>query len=230
MEKTYFRHEYKYIINACDYEIVKGRLSRVMAQDVHTDGSGKYTIMNIYFDSPGDAALFQKVDGVDVREKFRMRYYNKDTEHIHLEKKSKKNNLCHKEGVWISGAECTRILDGDTQWLKDEYSRPLLQELYGKMVVQQLRPKTVSAYERMPYVYPAGNVRVTLDSEMRTGIHNKDFLEADRVPTAYSGGEKSYLLEVKYDSFLPEHIRAMIQLGGRNLSAYSKYAQSRSFG
>ena len=41
----------------------------------------------------------QRKDGVNVREKFRIRYYNDDLSFIQLEKKSKVNGLCLKESA-----------------------------------------------------------------------------------------------------------------------------------
>lgn len=229
MAEGIFRHEYKYEINAMDYEVLKSRLKHVMKSDCHTDKYGKYRIRNIYFDTPEDRALMEKINGVSRREKFRLRYYNEDIFHIRLEKKSKYKNLCQKVSVWVSYEECTRILANEIEWMrKDE--RELLRELYGKMKSTGLRPKTISCYERIPFVYGPGNVRITLDSEMRTGVYSRDFLHMECVPMIYSGGMKRYLLEVKYDAFLPGHVRSMIQLGSRSPVAYSKYADSRSFG
>ncbi len=52
---------------------------------------------SLYFDTPEDKALWEKVDCVNMREKFRIRYYNGDTSYIVLEKKCKVNGLCGKE-------------------------------------------------------------------------------------------------------------------------------------
>ena len=42
-----------------------------------------------YFDNVYDKAIREKIDGVNKREKFRIRYYDGDTSYIQLEKKSK---------------------------------------------------------------------------------------------------------------------------------------------
>lgn len=64
----------------------------MMEQDPHTQ-DGKYMIRSLYFDDPSDKALREKLDGVNLREKFRIRYYNRDPSLLHLEKKSKHNSL-----------------------------------------------------------------------------------------------------------------------------------------
>ena len=44
----------------------------------------------------------------------------------------------------------------------------LIKELYIKMKVQLLKPKTIVEYIRVPYIYSCGNVRITLDRAIRT--------------------------------------------------------------
>ena len=44
------------------------------------------------------------------------------------------------------------------------------------MKTQQLRPRVLVSYVREPYVYAAGNVRVTFDSNIRTSLFQRDFL------------------------------------------------------
>lgn len=225
MEAIY-RHEWKHIINAADKIAIRQRMRAV----AHTDKNatdGRYVIRSLYFDNLADKALREKLDGVNLREKFRIRYYNGDTEHIFLEKKSKKNGLGTKDRTLLSAAEAQRIIDGDLDWMM-ETDRPLLQELYVKMKSQGLRPKTIVDYTREPFVYGPGNVRVTLDYNIRTGLSCIDFLNPDCV-TIPAGGSET-ILEVKWDEYLPECIRDAVQLGSRQMSAYSKYAACRIYG
>lgn len=74
---------------------LRARLRAVMAWDEHSV-NGKYEIRSLYFDNLADRALREKIDGVNSREKFRVRYYNGDTSFILLEKKSKCSGLCSK--------------------------------------------------------------------------------------------------------------------------------------
>lgn len=222
-----FRHEYKFLLNEGDYLILRARLRAVMARDAHTDGRCEYRIRSLYFDTPGDKALREKLDGVNCREKFRIRWYNGDLSFISLEKKSKINGLCSKVSAQITGEEAQRLLDGDLSWMLDG-SREVAAELYAKMKFQQLRPKTIVDYTREPFVFPAGNVRVTLDREIRTGVCGRDALSPGAV--TIPAGERTVLLEVKYDEFLPDLVRNAVSLGGRRSGAFSKYAACRIYG
>ncbi len=227
MSERHFRHEYKHEISYGDMLCIKQNLSAVAQLDSNAI-NGSYKIRSLYFDNVYDQALREKLDGVDHREKFRLRYYNDDpTAVIHLEKKSKQNGLCNKIMTEVSVEEAQRIVDGDVDWMRKD-KRALLVELYSKMNAEGLRPKTIVDYERIPYIYGPGNVRVTLDYDIRTGLRAVDFLDTQilMVPVMM---EQAAILEVKWDEFLPDIIRTACGLRSRRAGAYSKYAASRMF-
>ena len=197
-----------------------------MEPDAHAAG-GKYLVRSLYFDTPEDTALREKLDGVSRREKFRLRFYNHDPSLIHLEKKSKLAGLGCKESADLTAQEAQRIIDGDILWMQ-QAQQPLIRELYTKMQIRQLRPKTIVDYTREPFVYAPGHVRVTLDYDIRTGLRSTDFLNPDALTVP--AGDAPILLEVKWDNFLPDIIRDAIQLEDRQVTAFSKYAQCRIYG
>lgn len=221
-----FRHEWKHEINASDMITIRQRLRAVAKIDSHSIG-GKYEIRSLYFDNLYDTALREKIDGVNKREKFRIRYYNGDTSFISLEKKSKINGLCQKSEVNITAEEAQKIVDGDYKWMI-ESDKPLVNELYSKILSKGLRPKTIVDYTRETYTYPAGNVRIALDYNIRTGLQSTDFLN----PNCFTipAGELPIILEVKWDEFLPTIVKDIVQLEGRRSSAFSKYAACRIYG
>ena len=220
-----FRHEWKHEISYSDLMVLRQRLGAVMQRDAHAK-NGRYFIRSLYFDNAADKALREKLDGVNDREKFRIRYYNHDPSVIHLEKKRRRNGLGSKEMAALTAGEAQRIVDGDTEWMKNA-DRPLVRELYTKMQSQGLRPKTIVDYMREPFVYGPGNVRVTLDYDIRTGLRSTDFLNPDCV--TIPAGDSPIILEVKWDDFLPNIIRDIVQLEGRHTSAFSKYAICRIY-
>lgn len=221
-----FRHEWKHEINLSDMYAIRQRLRTVMRSDENAV-NGQYFIRSLYFDNIADKALREKLDGVNCREKFRIRYYNNNTELIHLEKKSKINGLGSKQNAMLSKQEVMAIVNGDYDWMIDS-GRPLVCELYAKMKSQGLRPKTIVDYTREPFVYTPGNVRVTLDYNIRTGLLCTDFLNPDCV--TIPAGNTSIILEVKWDEFLPSVIRDIVQLESRHTAAFSKYAACRIYG
>lgn len=222
-----FRHELKYTLNFLDYMEIRQRLRAVFPADEHTNEKGEYFIRSLYFDNPEDKALREKLDGVNKREKFRLRYYNFDVSQIQLEKKSKINGLCNKRQSTVSKEQVQNLLDGKLDWMSQSGDE-LLTELYSKINSQQLRPKTIVDYTREPFVFAPGNVRITLDRGIRTGLNSTDFLNPG-VPTV-SAGEPVIILEVKFDEFLPQLVRDVVQLNSRRASAFSKYGVCRIYG
>ena len=221
-----FRHEWKIEISAADLLALRSRLRVLMDPDEHAV-NGRYLIRSLYFDTPTDKALREKIDGVDRREKFRVRYYNGDMGFLSLEKKSKLNGLSNKEAVQITAEQARTIAAGNIPEPRED-APPLLRELCVKMRTQGLRPKTVVDYTREPFVYRPGNVRVTFDYGIRTGLGCTDFLNPELVTVP--AGDAPILMEVKWDAFLPDVIRDAIQLTGRRSAAFSKYAQCRIYG
>ena len=159
------------------------------------------------------------------REKFRIRYYNDDLSFITLEKKLKHNDLCMKVDAPLTAEDYRRILQAPGPWMLEHP-----QELCCKMKTQQLRPRVLVSYVREPYVYAAGNVRVTFDSNIRTSLFQRDFLNGALPDIIATDAPGDIILEVKYDAFLPEVIRALLQTGALRQQAFSKYGACRRFG
>lgn len=221
-----YRHEWKHEINQADLFALRQRLRAVMTPDPHA-ADGKYIIRSLYFDNAADKALREKLDGISRREKFRIRYYNGDVSLIHLEKKSKIGGLGQKESAGLTAAQAQAIADGCTDWMAGSRDE-LIYELYVKMRTQGLRPKIIVDYTREPFVFGPGNVRVTLDYNIRTGFCCSDFLNPG-CPTV-PAGEAPIILEVKWDNYLPDIICDAVRMPGRRVTAFSKYAQCRIYG
>ena len=222
-----YRHEWKHQLSYGDFLALRHRLGTVLQHDRHVLADGTYQIRSLYFDTPDDRALREKIDGVNCREKFRIHIYNGSDQLIRLEKKSRRNALGNKQMAALERSEAQRIVDGDLQWMRTHESE-LVRELYDKMCHQRLKPKTIVDYRREPFVYAPGNVRLTLDWDLRTGLAGTDFLNRSCVTVPVP--EPMYLLEVKYDGFLPDLIRDLVQMESRSAGAFSKYAQCRVYG
>jgi len=221
-----YRNEIKHIISPSDRAMICASMRAVAKLDPHAKEKGYYTVRSLYFDNIADKALREKIDGVNQREKFRIRYYDGDPSLIHLEKKVKQDGVGYKVSCPLSREEAQKIVDGNTTWMA-ACDRALVVELYAKMKGQDLRPKTIVDYERIPFVYGPGNVRVTIDYNIRTGLRCIDFLNPDCI-TLPTGSD--IILEVKWDDYLPSVIRQAVQAKGRRATAFSKYSTCRMYG
>ena len=222
MKTGKWRHELKYNINMAEYFGLRSCLDGIMERDEYSVG-GAYSVESIYFDNFRDRALKEKIFGVNEREKFRIRLYNGDLSFIRLEKKQKKDGMCKKVSTRINEDVMNAMLDGTLPLLSDD----LLREFYVKKNVDLLMPKTIVRYRREAFTYGPGNVRVTFDSDIRTGMYSCDFpMTDDGMPAAVPG---FIVLEIKYDEFLPDAVRDAVQAGYPRVQAFSKYAACREF-
>ena len=111
-------------------------------------------------------------------------------------------------------------------FLLDKNSQ-LAVEFYSKLQGRLLKPKTIVTYDREAFRYPAADVRITLDRNIKTSLHIVDFL-SETVPKV-SVAEEFTVLEVKYRRFIPDVVLMAIQTEGSLTTAFSKYAVCRRF-
>lgn len=221
-----YRHEIKHLITPADAVAIRANLNAVARVDPNAaQNGGHYLIHSLYFDDLCDTALHEKLDGVNQRKKYRIRYYNDDLSYIVLECKIKQDGVGTKPQQRLTLEEAERILSGDIGWMVTS-GKPLLASLYVDMKIHGLRPKVVVEYKRLPYVYAPGNVRVTIDWNIRTAKPNQFFASN---PLTLPIQDNVMLLEVKWDEYLPSIIRQAVALKSRQGSAFSKYAACRVY-
>lgn len=223
-----FRHELKHYVTAHDCHLIRSRIRHLLQKDEHCRNDGTYHVRTLYFDNTENKVLNEKLAGVDNRDKWRIRIYNYSEEVIRLEKKSKSGGRVAKTSRSLTREECDKLCYGDIAWLRDA-PEALMRELYYNMVTFHLKPRTIIDYSREAYVYGPGNVRVTFDSNIRSGLHRLDFFSRN-MPTVGTLDPTLVILEVKYDEYLPDVVSYLLQLGNRERLSVSKYALGRIYG
>ncbi|MBQ9605976.1 MAG: polyphosphate polymerase domain-containing protein [Lachnospiraceae bacterium] len=226
-EKKHYRHEYKYIEPELRLKAAELRLDTFMKKDSHTGDKGFYSIRSLYFDDYFDSFLMENIDGVDEREKWRIRIYDRSSDFISLERKSRKADLISKDSCRISKDTFAKIMDGTVR-VEDD-NPPLLNVFIVTIRTKALHPAVIVEYERTPFAAKEGNTRITFDRNIRSSSE-LDALLADRElasrPVLETGQN---LLEVKYDAFLPNHFQHAIETGHMHRETFSKYYLSRKF-
>ena len=222
-----YRHELKYEITAAQLQLLKNRINHLIPPDKHAGPTGGYTIRSLYFDDQYDRCFRENEDGTDPREKFRIRIYNASSQRITLECKRKERGKTHKTSCPLTVEQTKQLMQGKP--IGDIASQPpLLQKLTVQMLTRRLRPVVIVEYERIPYVYKNGNVRITLDTNIASSSAVECFLDAQipKRPILPAGQE---LLEVKYDEYLPDFIYRNLQLHSLRQTAFSKYYLCRKY-
>lgn len=222
-----FRHELKFMINRHQYYILRQRLRGLARHDEHAGQSGEYHIRSLYFDDIDNSALHDKLGGIRDRRKYRIRIYNRRDDLIHFEKKIKTGDYIAKLKERLTRETVDTILAGNIEVLNAP-EKPLLHELYLEMKQRLLAPQVIVDYVREPFVCPNGNVRITFDKELRTGLHAVNLFDPDLRPVS-AIDDKLIILEVKYDEYIPEYLRAALQLEGLRQQSASKYVICRKY-
>ena len=222
-----FRHEYKYMIDAKQEGILQIKAMGVMQRDPHVREDGSYLVRSAYFDDIHDNCLSDNLSGSDPRSKFRIRYYNFDIGRISLEKKIKIRGMCLKESCRLTAEECETFLHGDVPVVTEDMPMDK-KRLLTEVQLLGLVPKVIVTYERIPFVYSGGNVRVTFDCKITSSGELDRFLSGDYAgrPVLPCGDS---ILEVKWDEVMPKHIKDVLELEGLNWTAFSKYSMCRMF-
>ena len=226
-EKKHYRHEYKYVEPELRLKAAELRLNAFMKKDPHAGDKGWYSIRSLYFDDYFDSFLTENIDGVDEREKWRIRIYDMSPDFISLERKSRKSDLISKDSCAISSDAFGQIMNGNIS--VSDGNDPLLNVFIVALKTKALHPAVIVEYERTPFAANEGNTRITFDRNIRSSLE-LDALLADRAlasrPVLETGQN---LLEVKYDAFLPDHIGHAVETGHMHRETFSKYYLTRKF-
>ena len=223
------RHELKFFINEAQYFVLSGVLDRILQRDPNGDEYNEYHIRSLYFDTAFNTALFDKIDGVPNRDKYRIRIYNFSDRTIKLECKTKVGNLISKRSQTIPRLLCEQLMAADPTGLETTRSG-LLNDVYREMTVNLLHPVVIVDYVREAYLHPAEEVRITFDKQLRSGMWSTDLFNP-ALPTVSPFDNQEIILEVKFNQFLPTYIRDVLNTycAGACVSAISKYTWCRRF-
>jgi len=222
-----FRHEFKYLCTDTQLAILKTRLMGLMAKDPHVGPNGVYHIKSLYFDDYNDRCFWENEDGVAPREKYRIRIYENSNARISLECKRKENDKIHKTSCRLT-MEQFEYLAYSKGNISFDSLPPLAQKLQVLKMTSGMAPKVIVEYERTPYVYKNGNVRITFDRNITSSSQVDQFFNADakKRPILPAGTQ---LLEVKYDEYLPDPIYHALMLDNMQRTNFSKYYLCRKY-
>jgi hypothetical protein len=222
-----FRHELKYYINYFDYEILRRRIEMILSRDRHTGTNKDYHVRSLYFDDLSNTALFEKQSGILERKKYRIRIYNLSDSVIKLEKKSRIGAFINKSSAPLTREQYDLISTRNFSFLR-EGKNSLFNEIYFDFISSHYKPTVIVDYIREPFVYDINNIRITFDKSLRTGLYNTNIFSKDNM-TIDVLEEPKLIMEVKYDHFLPDFIRNLIQPKASQRYAVSKYVICRKY-
>lgn len=223
-----YRHEYKYMIDERQKEILKLRSFGLLERDPHVGKDGVYLIRSLYFDSLEDACFYENENGDDPREKYRIRIYGHDDSRISLECKAKERTMTKKTACLISRGQCERFMRGDIPEPEAGEDEGRQSAMFCRMRLKNLRPVVIVQYMRTPFIMQTGNVRVTFDEAIASSHDIEGFFEPD-IPLRSVLPAGRSILEVKWDELLASYIKERLELDSLQWSSFSKYYLCRKY-
>ena len=218
-----FRHEFKYLINRYDYLKCRNLCERYMNYDKFAGADGTYFINSLYFDSVGCKDFFDKDLGAYDRKKMRIRNYGYDLDWAHFEMKRKLDIWEYKDKVKISKDEFYRIAAGDFSCLLNKDDTAV--RFFSILSEGLYRPSCIIEYDRVAFVLPFEDVRITFDLDVRYSTSDFDIFRKKVTTPLFP--EKSVVFEIKYNEFLPGWARGMLGIAGKQTEEVSKYCFAR---
>lgn len=216
------RYERKYLINELQAQKLKFILDTLCDKDKHLQGRETYNIRSLYFDDYFRNSYMDNEIGIEPRSKFRIRIYDSQDSFISLEQKIKIAGKIYKKRETISKEFFDAVLRGDYEEIEYPNTSPLVNQFLTAHYTKKLEPSVIVDYDREPYVYPDGDVRITFDRAIAFSNEFEDFFDPE-MPLQPILPLGMQLLEVKYTEFIPEFIHQ--QLNNLNLKqcTFSKY-------
>jgi len=221
------RQEKKYLINLEQYYYLSRRFSSLLMEDKHSSDDG-YFVQSLYFDSLDDTDFNEKIDGVDVRKKIRLRNYGANSPSAKLEMKQKQGMLQKKRSLTLDRAQSHRVINGDYSALLEDNSN-FAGECFGIMNMQCYRPKAVVMYTRKVFIAHENEIRITFDHDIKGSESNFDIFSNDLMGNTLFD-PFLVVMEVKFNGFLLSYIKDIINEVNASESAVSKYCLGRAVG
>lgn len=231
-----YRYELKYVCSHLQLAELEQRIGSILYRDPHVGPSGSYTIRSLYFDDYYNSAFWDKENGTDNRKKYRIRVYDGRMDHMCLEIKGKLKDKTSKEKTLISQEQYQELVSRslvypsstDPSGSVPSQGNKVLNQMLMQKAIRLMQPVIIVEYDRMPFIAAEGNVRITLDRNIRSSARTEAFADPDlAMRGVMPDGE--HLMEIKFDEFLPDVIYRTLNLENMIRTSFSKYYLCRKF-
>ncbi|MFC1588516.1 VTC domain-containing protein [Planctomycetota bacterium] len=232
------RYELKFLISTQQ----KARFLNATRSGLQEDSHGKnavYRVTSQYLDSPQLENYWEKLDGVEIRKKIRIRFYGEVTNSndlgnraVFLEIKHRLNNIVAKERVRLTSSEANNILHEshllgnlrDRINSKERWTRSITQSVERAVNVYHYLPVNVISYVREAWEGKVDDrLRVTFDSLCHAYEPDR-FLSVSSTAGIPMNDSNIVVLEIKFNRSIPRWIRDIINQQGLIMQRFSKYA------
>ena len=219
------RHELKFYISLADYNYCQHVLKHLLQTDEFQTGENGYFIRSLYFEDVAESSVEEKLDGIETRDKYRLRIYDCGQDWAKLERKRKDNSFVNKSSVTISKQEALAMMDGDYDFLLNKEG-PAAKSIYFDLKRKYFRPVVIVDYIRDVYKMDYNEIRITFDKQIRTTTSDLNLFD-ENVLTQPLQRDDVIIMEVKFNTCLPSWFKDFLNFESHVSMAISKYCYGR---
>ncbi|MCA9322178.1 MAG: polyphosphate polymerase domain-containing protein [Planctomycetes bacterium] len=238
MDTLHFeRYEYKYFVPESVTDRVREFVRPYVKPDAHAVGKpgGRYTIHNIYLDTPGLDFFHAGMDDAPDRFKLRIRWYDPEAQGpFFFEVKRKIRQVIVKDRVRISRDELLAIVRDGPLSLPDGATRRSILAFLDQATCTGAVPTVMCRYTREPYESAFGEyARVTFDRavcfqeardfELLGNPRDWSYVDAE---WATRGIRCASIIELKFTNEFPRWMSDLVAEFELERMGYSKYNSS----
>ena len=232
------RYELKFPVETAEKDRFLSAVREELEPDPHCVDSA-YRVSSLYFDSADLRAYWEKLDGEEIRSKYRLRFYSRESsEQIDLESatfeiKHRVNNTVYKERAKLTAAGAEALLSGRRTVAEvrdcvdpqvNGSPATLLKIIHAATAQGGLHPTNIITYIREAWIGRQNpRLRVTFDRLVEA------YSPGDHLRVATRSGQLALpstrqILEIKFDHAIPRFLRDVVCAQGITLRRFSKYA------
>lgn len=216
------RYELKYWVDDRLMRRVLSFLRTFVVPDPHMPDGTPYTISSLYFDTADYSSYYEKYNGDNRRNKYRIRFYNHDTSHLFFEIKSKRGSFVTKIRRDCRNTDPIAKVVRD---LKEGRYDDIVPEFAYYTHLMDLTPTVWTSYKRLAYVGRNNpKLRVTFDDALAGEAADVCMGEhLDFQPLAFSRWTSQQVMEIKFDRFFPFWLESLMRELNIAQESISKY-------
>lgn len=219
IQYTFKRNEVKYIVNADQ----KRALLKAIGEKIYPDDYARYTICNLYCDTPDSRLIRKSIEKPAYKEKMRIRSYGqaKATDPVFVELKKKYQGIVYKRRM-------TMLEQDSWSYFNQQHAQPSQIEkemIYFLQYYKTIRPMMYIAYDREEYSGKAEDgLRITFDDHilwrtsdlnLRSEVYGHALLE-----------EGTSILEIKVSNAMPLWLTTALSENQIYKTSFSKYGKA----
>jgi len=208
---NFLRFEFKYLLRKELRDIIEKEIGNFMMLDpfVARQPQRNYIVRSLYYDDPSLSSYHQKMEGMLLRSKFRLRTYTdnpEDTCSTYLEVKGRYNSLVfkHRAGFDIAKAsrlfaDCASTTEGITRHI---VASPVADQFRYELEQKKIAPVMLIDYIRRPYFSKYDpDFRLTLDDHLYATRSDHLFPSRPGIRREFLPGYT--VMEIKFKNSIP---------------------------